>query len=485
MSRAGKKKTVRVLSKPWSLMTDQIQSSGQCELTTPEPEQNLENGCEEDVGACNEAGEAQRYMDHMWRSAGCDIRQPVEEEEFWSKPQPVLPSSFPRSPVDGAPGHVGLLSLPWELLLEIISYLPARFILTVLPQVCRTLQALVSDRVTWRLRAQKQLMAAFPLTEDEDFDWPKACSELEEHLSHWSDGKAEHFSLVDGHFATVDTVLLLEGGNLCVSGSRDRNVRMWDLKNLGQPSSEVLLGTLGKERSGTHKGWVWCLASRGNQLCSGSFDSTIKLWDMGSSGALITEVTGKAAVLCLFCLPDVLVAGSYDKKVTVYDPRAANPLVKSLRLHNKAVLCLAADDQYIISGSDDHTVVVFDRRAGKVLQKMQLSSYLLSFSYQYPQLWAGDNQGMLHTYECQAGLFQPIKKFNVGHSSLITGIHHTLSSLYTCSTDRTIKVHVPSVPPKTLCTLHHWEVVNGLSVSGDILAAASGDMSVEVWRMTT
>lgn len=51
---------------------------------------------------------------------------------------------------------------------------------------------------------------------------------------------------------------------------------------------------------------------------------------------------------------------------------AAEPLVKSLRLHSNAVLCLAADDQYIISASKDHTVAVYDRRAGKPLQKLQV-----------------------------------------------------------------------------------------------------------------
>lgn len=51
---------------------------------------------------------------------------------------------------------------------------------------------------------------------------------------------------------------------------------------------------------------------------------------------------------------------------------AADPLVKSLRLHGDAVLCLVSDDQYIISGSKDQTVALFDRRVGKLLQKVQV-----------------------------------------------------------------------------------------------------------------
>ena len=53
---------------------------------------------------------------------------------------------------------------------------------------------------------------------------------------------------------------------------------------------------------------------------------------------------------------------------------AAEPLVKSIRLHGNAVMCLAADDKYIISGSKDCTVAVYDRRAGKGLKKLQVAA---------------------------------------------------------------------------------------------------------------
>lgn len=38
------------------------------------------------------------------------------------------------------------------------------------------------------------------------------------------------------------------------------------------------------------------------------------------------------------------------------------------------------------------------------------------------------------------GSFKSIAQFNVGHSSMVTGIHHSPGTLYTCSSDRTIKV---------------------------------------------
>ncbi|XP_014058149.2 F-box/WD repeat-containing protein 9 [Salmo salar] len=293
----------------------------------------------------------------------------------------------------------------------------------------------------------------------------------------------ERLSLPSGHIAEVNSVLLVGGdGAVCASGSRDRNVNLWDLRDGG--STGRLLHTLGGQGLfSTHKGWVWCLAARGPLLASGSFDSTVRLWDLGAQGAERGLIRARAAVLCL-ALPqkDVLLAGTYDKKVSVYDTRVAEPLVKSLRLHSNAVLCLVADEQYILSGSKDRTVVIYDRRAGKTLQKLQLSSYLLSMCYSDSEVWAGDNRGMLHAFSMQAGFFKPLSQFDVGHTSLVTGIHRSPGSLYTCSADRTIKVHLPCSPPRTLCTLHHQAGVNGLSVEAGVLAIASGEMCVEVWR---
>lgn len=291
----------------------------------------------------------------------------------------------------------------------------------------------------------------------------------------------ECVTLPSDHIAHINSVLLVGGeGKFCATGSRDWNVKLWDLE--AGPSGSLLHTLGGRGHFTTHKGWVWCLASQGPLLASGGFDKTVRLWDLPSGGAERGTIKAGAAVLCLSYQPNMLLAGTFDRKVTMYDPRAAEPLVKSLRLHGDAVMCLAADDTYIISGSKDGTLAVYDCRAGKGLKKIRLKSYLLSMSYSGSEVWAGDSRGLLHSFSMQSGALKPLSQFDVGHTAMVTGIHRSPGSLYTCSSDKTVKVHIPCSPPRTLCTLQHQVGVNGLSVEAGVLAVASGETYIEVWR---
>ncbi|XP_060946746.1 F-box/WD repeat-containing protein 9-like [Limanda limanda] len=556
-----------------------------------------------------------------------DLVRPPSNEAPGPDLQRPQPAGHPSS-ADASPSLCdetnGLLSLPWEIITLIASYLPAQCVTTVLPKVCQTLGNLEKDSSAWQLRARRLIgsQAGFPVGPREDFDWPTACLEMEQLIICWKgrtqlvpeqaqqeeeesiqvrqqqqagqdrepveegqdggreaevegagvavqavviedgDGEMqpiegedqlarsredmnervenigalieeerdhrmmfdangadsalnhqenladpgnlgngrqvemeqsqpcrspspppalERITISTNHIASVNSVLLVGGeGKVCATASRDWNVKLWDLQ---AGSTGTLLHTLGgQDGLHTHRGWVWCLASQGSLLVSGGLDSSVRVWDLQAGGAVGGLIRADSAVLCLSCQTDVLLAGTMNKRITMWDTRAASPVVKSLWLHGDAVMCLAADDKNIFSGSTDGTVAVYDRRAGKVLKKLRLTSYLRSMSYSGSEVWAGDSNGTLRSFSMQAGTLNKRSKFDVGHTAMITGVHRSHGSLYTCSADRTVKVHIPCAPPTTLCTLHHQDEVSGLSVDAGVFAVATGDVCVDIWR---
>lgn len=130
----------------------------------------------------------------------------------------------------------------------------------------------------------------------------------------------ECITLPSQHVAQVNTVLLLGGeGKACATGSRDYNVKLWDLKK--GPEVALLHTLVGRGAFSTHQGWVWCMATQGQLLASGSFDSTVKLWDLQAGGAERGLINAGGAVHCMSFQPDVLLTSTWDKRISVYDIR--------------------------------------------------------------------------------------------------------------------------------------------------------------------
>lgn len=69
-----------------------------------------------------------------------------------------------------------------------------------------------------------------------------------------------------GHTSTVRCVKMVDGRPICVTGSRDMTVRVWDLEN-----GRALRTLTGHSQS------VRCLEVAGNKAVSGSYDYTCKV----------------------------------------------------------------------------------------------------------------------------------------------------------------------------------------------------------------
>ncbi|XP_077167986.1 WD repeat and SOCS box-containing protein 1 [Paroedura picta] len=121
-------------------------------------------------------------------------------------------------------------------------------------------------------------------------------------------------NLMDHTEVVRDLTFAPDGSLILVSASRDKTLRVWDLKDDGN-MMKVLRG---------HPNWVYSCAFSPNSsiLCSVGASKTVLLWDMDKY-FLIRKLEGhhNDVVACEFS-PDgaLLATASYDTRVCVWDP---------------------------------------------------------------------------------------------------------------------------------------------------------------------
>lgn len=381
---------------------------------------------------------------------------------------------------------VTLTDLPLEILLHIASFLQPHVIVCSLCQVCKTFYDIFSHDHYWKTRISLRWPQKYPVLDREDFNWQRACMEREEMHSQWSDPSHNfhHFMFRDGFFAAVDVVHLFQGGDILAIGSRDRHLNIVDLRKFDCDKPDPYKDMVMFMDRKIHKGWVWSMASCDNILATGSWDTYVRLWNLGEGGVqFLSHIKCKSAILGLHFEPGFIAAGGFDKRLYMIDPRApADVTIK--RYHAQPILSVTADDKYVITGSEDKVISVFDRRAGKNYKKIQMDSFVMDLSYGDGQLWSGDKEGKLHLIDTRDGLFDEtnIQTVDVGHTGRLTGVVHTDGGIFTCSTDNSVKLVDPVLEPSVIANLTtHAAPVARISYNNGVLASAGSDVAVGVW----
>ncbi|KAM9324797.1 uncharacterized protein PAF06_000890 [Gastrophryne carolinensis] len=166
---------------------------------------------------------------------------------------------------------------------------------------------------------------------------------------------------LEGHSDLVTSVLIHHP--YVISGSWDTSVRLWDI--ISCTEVKTLCG---------HTGAVTCLAilSPGetqlnstllppneNFVCSGSSDSSIKVWSLHTGQPLLSIYTF-SAVSAIVHIPDtrLVISGSDGGKIDVWDLETQENL-QSQRTHEDKVTTLQLCSRLLYSGSSDGTLKVW------------------------------------------------------------------------------------------------------------------------------
>ncbi|OCF38570.1 F-box and WD-40 domain-containing protein CDC4 [Kwoniella heveanensis CBS 569] len=166
-----------------------------------------------------------------------------------------------------------------------------------------------------------------------------------------------HLHRLDGH--TLAVRALATHGRICVSGSYDETVRVWDI--VKGTCLHVLTGHEAKVYSIVYDRYR-------NRCASGSMDNTVKVWDVGTGECLHT-LTGHTSLVGLLAIsPNHLVSAAADSTLRLWDPETLQ-IRAALLSHTGAITCFQHDETKIVSGSDG-SLKLWDAKTGAYVRDL-------------------------------------------------------------------------------------------------------------------
>ena len=108
-----------------------------------------------------------------------------------------------------------------------------------------------------------------------------------------------------------------------------------------------------------HSNGIMCLQIDENILITGSYDATLKVWDIESGAELRTLGGHTSGIRCLQFDDTKLISGSIDRSLKVWNWRTGE-CISTYTGHSGGVISLHFDNTILASGSMDHTIKIWN-----------------------------------------------------------------------------------------------------------------------------
>ncbi len=160
-----------------------------------------------------------------------------------------------------------------------------------------------------------------------------------------------------GHTHSVNAVAITPDGKQAISGSWDNSLKLWDLTT----GTEVFSLT-GHTRSVN----AVAITPDGKQAISGSYDKSLKLWDL-TTGTEVFSLTGHSSLVKAVAItPDgkQAISASSDKSLKLWDLTTGTEVFSLTGRSSVNAVAITSDGKQAISGSLDESLKLWDLTTG-------------------------------------------------------------------------------------------------------------------------
>ncbi|GCC27287.1 hypothetical protein chiPu_0005711 [Chiloscyllium punctatum] len=216
---------------------------------------------------------------------------------------------------------------------------------------------------------------------------------------------------LSGHAGAIKAVILCEEQGFLLSGSYDLTIRKWNLKT----------ATCVTMYRG-HTGFITCLSLHENVLVSGSTDCHAKVWDLQKGTCFHTFKQDKS-ILSVAINATYVMSGNEKGVIHVWNIKPPS-LVKVLTGHINSITCMSFDQWHLISGSKDKCIKVWSMmgKFSDCLMTFKHPQEVLCLQFVYLRVISGCRDGKIRIFDLLNGICLRMMRAT-GHGDPVLSIH--------------------------------------------------------------